>query len=74
MEGCVPRADDGDGASDDVRTVAVGEEVAVAERLQGGYDVWPEGRAVSFEVNEEDEGLGGDGVEDTVLGGSAIEE
>ena len=56
-------------------TVVVGEEVAVAEGLEGGDDVWPEGRAVGFEVDEEDHGLLGCGIENaSPVGGGAVEE
>ncbi len=63
---CISCPNDCDGTLDDICAVEVGEVVVVAEGLELGNDVGPEVVASSFEVDEQDKGLIGFGVEDAV--------
>lgn len=69
-------ADDGDSALDYLCAIDVCEIVLFAKRLEGGLDIRPQCFARGLEVEKEDEGLCGDGVENagrTALSDSWIE-
>ena len=68
VEGGVTGGDDGDGARDEGFPVVVGKVALLAEGLELRRDNRIDGVAVVFEVDEEDEGLGGVLFEDAVFG------
>ena len=72
IERGVACADHGDEAGHDGRAVEVCEPAASAEGFQLLDDDWQSGCPVGFHINEEGEGCGRGGVEDSVDGGRHV--